>query len=146
MAKQDHILLHEACVLWAHLRHLHVGHALGCSPFHRARHCARSIYHNRLQHGINDSNHLVFFFTLFLFLLCLRRSAVPPPSFRLSLASMSSPPPHSPLFAHDKSPSRRKDRPPALEIRKPSASPSHLSDRPSAEDSKSHVEQVMSAL
>jgi hypothetical protein len=133
-------------VLGAHLRDIHVGHALGCSPFHRARHSARSIYHNRLQHGNNDSNHLVFFLRFFFFFFTsLCRS---PPSFRLSLASMSSPSPHSPLLAHDKSPSsKRKDRPPALDILNASASPSHLPDRhPSAEDTKSHVEQVMSPL
>lgn len=56
---------------------------------------------------------------------------------------MSSPPPHSPLLAHDKSPPKRKDRPPALEILNASTSPSHLPDRhPSAEDTKPHVEQL----
>ncbi|KAH9048090.1 hypothetical protein EDB84DRAFT_1611299 [Lactarius hengduanensis] len=56
---------------------------------------------------------------------------------------MSSPPPHSPLLAHDKSPPKRKDRPP-LEIPNTATSPSHLPDRrPSAEDTtKSHVEQL----
>ncbi|KAH9174261.1 hypothetical protein EDB89DRAFT_2150999 [Lactarius sanguifluus] len=57
---------------------------------------------------------------------------------------MSSPPPHSHLLAHDKSPPKRKDRPPALEIPNTSTSPSHLPDRrPSAEDTtKSHIEQL----
>ncbi|KAI0303440.1 hypothetical protein B0F90DRAFT_1935362 [Multifurca ochricompacta] len=59
---------------------------------------------------------------------------------------MSSPSPHSSLLTHDKSPSKRKDRPPALEIVNPasaSASSSHFSDRhPSMENTKSHVEQL----
>ncbi|KAI0262949.1 hypothetical protein BC834DRAFT_889829 [Gloeopeniophorella convolvens] len=55
---------------------------------------------------------------------------------------MSASPTHSPLLAYDKSPSKRKDRPPALEIADPSVPPSRPADRrPSAEDSKPHVEQ-----
>jgi dual specificity tyrosine-phosphorylation-regulated kinase 2/3/4 len=57
---------------------------------------------------------------------------------------MSVPSPHSPLFPHDKSPSKRKDRPPALEILDPTAPPSHFPDRqPSLDDTMSHAEQVM---
>ncbi|KAH9977242.1 hypothetical protein BGW80DRAFT_1288151 [Lactifluus volemus] len=51
---------------------------------------------------------------------------------------MSAPSPHSPLQLHDKSPSKRKDRPPALEIVTAPAD-RHPS---SAEDTKSHVEQL----
>ncbi|KAI0282612.1 hypothetical protein BGY98DRAFT_898332, partial [Russula aff. rugulosa BPL654] len=62
---------------------------------------------------------------------------------------MSAPSPHSPLLAHahDKSPSKRKDRPPALEILDTSAPPSHPPDRhPSPDDTLSHLEQVMAPL
>jgi hypothetical protein len=38
---------------------------LGCSPYHRARHSARSIYHrHRLKHGVNDLVFLFFSFSL----------------------------------------------------------------------------------
>ena len=62
---------------------------------------------------------------------------------------MSAPSPHPPLLshAHDKSPSKRKDRPPALEILDTSAPPSHPPDRhPSPDDTMSHLEQVMAPL
>lgn len=54
---------------------------------------------------------------------------------------MSAPSPHSSLIAHDKSPSKRKDRPPALEIEIATSPPV---DQPSpVEVTKTHVEQVM---
>ena len=57
---------------------------------------------------------------------------------------MSAPSPNSPLFSHDKSPSKRKDRPPALEILDTSAPTSHPPDRhPTPDDTMSHLEQVM---
>jgi dual specificity tyrosine-phosphorylation-regulated kinase 2/3/4 len=75
--------------------------------------------------------------------------ALPFPAFLSSyLAPMSAPSPHPPLLshAHDKSPSKRKDRPPALEILDTSA-PSHPPDRhPSPDDTMSHLEQVMAPL
>jgi dual specificity tyrosine-phosphorylation-regulated kinase 2/3/4 len=52
---------------------------------------------------------------------------------------MSAPSPHSPLTLHDKSPSKRKDRPPALEIVTPPANCHNFA----AQDTKPHVEQVM---
>jgi dual specificity tyrosine-phosphorylation-regulated kinase 2/3/4 len=55
--------------------------------------------------------------------------------------------PHSSLLSHDKSPSKRKDRPPALEILDTSAPASHPPDRhPSPNDTMSHLEQVMAPL
>ena len=57
---------------------------------------------------------------------------------------MSASSPNSPLLSHDKSPSKRKDRPPALEILDTSAPTSHPPDRhPSPDDTMSHLEQVM---
>jgi dual specificity tyrosine-phosphorylation-regulated kinase 2/3/4 len=60
---------------------------------------------------------------------------------------MSVPSPHSSLLSHDKSPSKRKDRPPALEILDTSAPTSHPPDHhPSPDDTMSHPEQVMAPL
>jgi len=57
---------------------------------------------------------------------------------------MSAHSPNSPQFPYDKSPSRRKDRPPALDILDSSAPSSHFLDRhPSPDDTMSHAEQVI---
>ncbi len=60
---------------------------------------------------------------------------------------MSAPSPHPPLLSHDKSPSKRKDRPPALDILETSAPSSRPPDRhPSPDDTRSHLEQVIAPL
>jgi len=51
---------------------------------------------------------------------------------------------NSPQFPYDKSPSRRKDRPPALDILDSSTPSSHFLDHhPSPDDTMSHAEQVI---
>jgi hypothetical protein len=66
--KQEQMKLHEDD--WTECFDNQRRTRLGCSPSHRARHCARSIYHpHQLKHGINDLVSFSFYTFSFLFSL-----------------------------------------------------------------------------